>query len=355
MHDKRHSLMEYAGSNKWCDEFGNEFPHFSDIVNSDISTIYAKNYSLTQPHIMNLYESGKKNNWNASYDIDWSQSFPTSEPFVLDVDSLAINNYPPFARLPRDKKVEFSRKSFAWNVSQFLHGEQGALLIASQLVSCVPDIESKMYAASQSFDEARHVEVLTKYLCNNVRFMYPISNKLNKLLNLILSDSRWDIKLLGMQVIIEGMALSAFVSIKDICRDKLFVDILERIIADEGRHLNYGVSCLEKTMSSLTESERRVRADIALQACTLLKDRLFPEEVYEEYGFDVSECIHHVSASESSQKFRRMLFSRVVPNLKKLGLITPETKIGYRELGILEYENIEVDSLHYSRPLDTQK
>ena len=105
---------------------------------------------------------------------------------------------------------EAQRHVEAWRFSQFMHGEQGALICTAKIVQTVPDIDSKFYAATQVIDEARHVEVYSRYLHEKVQLVYPLNRNLESLLDDVISDSRWDMTYLGMQVLIEGLALAAF-------------------------------------------------------------------------------------------------------------------------------------------------
>ena len=149
-------------------------------------------------------------------------------------------------------------------MSQFLHGEQGALLVASQIVSCAPTFNAKMYAASQTFDEARHVEVFNRYLQEKVGFHYPINPNLKALLDKILTDERWDLKFIGMQIIIEGLALAAFQMLKAITKDPLLKQLLHYVVRDEARHVTFGINYLEDYLKTLSKEELDERAEFAL-------------------------------------------------------------------------------------------
>ena len=182
------------------------------------------------------------------------------------------------------------RHQHSWAISQFLHGEQGALLVASQLVSCAPSFGAKLYAASQTFDEARHVEVFNRYLQRKVGFTYPISRSLKLLLDKILTDARWDLKFIGMQIIIEGLALAAFNTIKQSTQDPVLRDIVHLVIRDEARHVTFGVNYLEEFVKTLTAEELEERAQFAYEACVVMRTRLIPTDVYREFGWPVEEA-----------------------------------------------------------------
>jgi hypothetical protein len=228
-------------------------------------------------------------------------------------------------------------------LSQFLHGEQGALLVASQLCSCAPTYDAKLYAASQTFDEARHVEVFGKYITEKVGFMYPVNKNLKALLDKILTDPRWDLKFIGMQIVIEGLALAAFNTQKLISKDPLFVEMLEYVIRDESRHVAFGVTYMEEFVKSLPQNEIDDRAQFAYEACIVMRERLVQTDVFEYFGWDVEDARRKILESQIMEQFRNLLFTRIIPNLKKVGLLTDKVRPLYEKLGILEYEDLVDD------------
>ena len=188
-----------------------------EIFQTPLTGTYNWDYTLQDNRIKKLYELGKELNWNANIDVDWSKPFEQiSEPPEWFWD-----DYEPYQKLSDEKKIEFAKHRNAWSLSQYLHGEQGALLVASQLTSCAPTYNAKLYAASQTFDEARHVEAFNKYIQTRTKLMYPIGNALKSILDKILTDPRWDLKFIGMQLIIEGLALAAFQATRDLAKDSV--------------------------------------------------------------------------------------------------------------------------------------
>jgi hypothetical protein len=214
----------------------------AEIFSTPLSGAYNWDYTVQDNRIKKLYELGKELNWNVEVDIDWSRPFePMTEPAPIFWD-----DYAPYQKLSDDKKIEFLNHRIAWSQSQFLHGEQGALLVASQLTSCAPTYNAKLYAASQTFDEARHVEAFNKYIQTRIKLMYPIGNALKSILDKILTDPRWDLKFIGMQIIIEGLALAAFQTSRELTKDPVLRDMLGLIIRDEARHVTFGINYLEE-------------------------------------------------------------------------------------------------------------
>src|SRR5438876_188731 len=233
------------------------------------------------------------------------------------------------------------RESLSWTLSQFMHGEQGALLATAQITTATPWIESKFYAASQVMDEARHVEVYSRYLREKLSGAYPINRHLKTLLDQILTDSRWDMKYLGMQIMVEGLAMAAFGYMHKLCQEPLLTELTHYVMRDEARHVAFGVLSLNDYFWSLTAAERREREEFLYEGCRLMRDRLLMEDVWEVMGWPVEEVREIVLRSPQMQEFRKMLFSKIVPNVKRLGLLSPYVRERFAELGILQFENEE--------------
>ena len=327
-----------------------------EIFNTPLTGSYNWDYESANVKIRRLYQLGKKFNWDADMDVDWNVLFDASNgPSQSGMNP--FEDHPIFQALSDEQKNQFAWRSLAQVLSQFLHGEQGALMVASQLVSCAPTYDAKLYAASQTFDEARHVEVFNKYLRERCKIEYPINPSLKLLLDKILTDERWDLKFIGMQVLIEGLALAAFQTIAATTRDPLLRQIVTLVIRDEGRHVAFGVNYLEDWIKALPEDEIEERAQFAYEACAIMRERLFSTVVEEEFGFDAEEARKISIDSHAGQAFRDFLFQRMVPNLKRVGLLTEGVRPKFEALGVLHYENAasdaEIDWAALERPLET--
>lgn len=331
--------------------------HVEDVVEifqTPLTGHYNWDYSSADGRIRKLYRLGKELNWNADFDVDWTLQFPkTSEPLDRNMNPFA--GWDTFENLPEEEKLRFGWHNLAWMLAQFVHGEQGAMLVASQLASCAPTYDAKLYAASQTFDEARHVEVFTRYLQEKIGIFYPVNKHLKALLDKVLTDPRWDLKFIGMQIIIEGLALAAFNTLKLTAQDPLLKDIITLVVRDEARHVTFGVNYLEGFVATLSEQEKEDRAQFAYEACVVMRERLIGTDVFEHFGWDVEEARAKVLESHLMQQFRNLLFTRIVPNLKRIGLLTESVRVKFEELGILQFENLvddgEVDWAELSRPL----
>ena len=325
----------------------------AEIFQTPLTGAYNWDYTIQDNRIKRLYELGKELNWNAGTDIDWSQPMPdrgdSPPPIFWD-------EYKPYQDLSNEDKFKFLQHRGSWSLSQFLHGEQGALLVASQLVSCAPTFNAKLYAASQTFDEARHVEAFNKYIQTRQRMMYPIGNGLKSLLDKILTDPRWDLKFIGMQIIIEGLALAAFNVARQGTNDPVFKDMLYLIIRDEARHVTFGVNYLEEFIKTLSEEELEERAMFAYEACLVMRGRLMSADVYENFGWNKEDAQAFAQKADVANNFQHLLFTRVVPNLSRIGLLTEKVRPLYDELGVLEYENWptdgDIDWVSLEQPLD---
>lgn len=315
----------------------------AEIFRTPLVGSYAWEYESADRKIRRLYELGKELNWNARTDLDWlAPLFPKDVPPTHEAYN-PFTGYGPWEALGEARQLEFAWHSYAWTLSQFLHGEQGALLVASQLVSCAPTVDGKLYAASQTFDEARHVEVFDRFMRERVGVLYPINPNLKLLLDKVLTDPRWDLKFIGMQIIIEGLALAAFNLLKLAGKDPLFLQMLEYVIRDEARHVAFGVTYMEEFVKSLSPDEIEERAQFSYEACVVMRERLIADEVHEYFGMPLQETRKHVLDSQVTDQFRNLLFTRIIPNLKRVGLLTDSIKAKYDALGLLQYENLVDD------------
>jgi hypothetical protein len=266
----------------------------------------------------------------------------------------------PLAALPEEERLEYMRHDQAWTLSQFLHGEQGAMLVASQLVSCAPTYQAKLYAASQTFDEARHVEVFARYLKEIHGLEYPINKNLKALIDKILSDERWDLKFIGMQIIIEGLALAAFQTTKETSNCPLLRQLVHYVIRDEARHVTFGVNYLQDFLKTLSKQEVEDRAMFAYEACVVMRARIINTELPARwFGMKEEEILEMVVNDETQDMFNNMLFSRVMPNLKKIGLLTDKVMPLYEELNLTSYieaeSDFEIDWAELNKPLESSK
>lgn len=327
--------------------------HVAEIFQTPLTGAYNWDYRIQDDRIKKLYDLGKRLNWDPEVDIDWNRPWPqeTRSPEMMN-----LHDYEPYLAMDDETRDEFWLHMNAWSLSQFLHGEQGALLVASQLCSCAPTSNAKLYAASQTFDEARHVEVFNKYLQERIGMMYPINTHLKSIIDKILTDRRWDMKFIGMQIVIEGLALSAFATARETTPDPVLKDVVYLVTRDEARHVTFGVNYLEEFVKTLSDDEREERAQFAYEACAISRERLVATDVFRYFGWDVEEARRKVLDGFVMSTFRNLLFQRVIPNLGRIGLLTEKVRPKFEALGILDYENLatdgDIDWSALERPLD---
>ena len=315
------------------------------LVPGNFESCFKWEYEDGSEALHRLYEKGKKQQWNASDRIDWSLDLDPENPQELPDEYLPIFGSPVWERLTKKERAELRRHSQAHDLSQFLHGEQGALICTAKIVQQVPDIEAKFYAATQVMDEARHVEVYKRLLHEKFDLAYPIVPPLQSLIDGILRDSRWDMTYLGMQVLIEGLALAAFAGIRDVAKNPLAAAVNAYVMQDEARHVAFGRLALREYYPQLSDKERDEREEFAVEACYTMRDRFNSRDVYERLGLPVRECVEWEDNSPGMKEFRAALFTRIVPTIKDIGLWGPRIQKAYAEMGVLPFAEISLDDL----------
>jgi hypothetical protein len=304
-----------------------------------------------KPQLDKLYEKAKKAQWNGQTDLDWS--------IEVDQEKVVMNNNEANQDMMQwgqvdltgtvleawgDKEwLKFGVENQNWLLSQFMHGEQGALLCTAKIVETVPWIDAKYYAATQVMDEARHVEVFSKYLDTKLSGHYPMNAHLGLLLDDIVSDARWDMTYLGMQIMVEGLALAAFGFIHSMTTEPLLKKLLRYVMADEARHVAFGVLSLQEYYKELSAPELRERQEFAFEAAIRMKDRLIMQEVWERLEVPRADVFQVYSQAPERDEFQILLFSKIVPNLKKLGLLDAADgwlRQKFTEMGAIAFENL---------------
>ena len=300
-------------------------------------------YLRDRPQLARLYEAAKDAQWHPQRDLDWSTEvdpLSSAQP-LLPWEFLPVYGLPAFEKASDAERAEQRRGITAWLLSQFLHGEQGALFAACQVTEAVPWLDGKLYGSTQVMDEGRHVEVFHAYLTTKLEKQYEVNDNLYVVIDALMRDSRWDMKFLGMQIMIEGLALGAFGMIQQKTQEPLLRKLLRLVITDEARHVHYGVLALQEYFAQLSEAERREREDWAFEVSLFMRNRFFAHEFYDEfYGHAMSRAQWDevVLKSQMMGLFRRTMFKRVIPNLKRIGLLSERIRPKYEALGLLAFE-----------------
>ena len=318
----------------------------SHAVQTTMDSVFDWQYALEKQDLLALYEKGKAASWNTS-DLDWDSFVDPQESAAQrraagapDIFNTVLN--PPTQFTP-EELTRFNVNMNGFMLSQFLHGEQGALVATAKIVQQVPWAEAKFYAANQVADEARHVEAYHRYLTEKLGISYEVHPSLGVLLDDIIGDSRWDITYLGMQIMVEGLALAAFGMMRFMMPEEpLILDITDRIMGDESRHVAFGVLSLEDLYTNeMGGNELREREDFVIEATYLMRERLLMTPVFERLGLDLAVWTPWMEQTPFMRGFRQMLFAKIVPNLKRLGLLTPRVREAYAKLDLLRFEGLK--------------
>ena len=309
-----------------------------ETIESLLDVTYTWGYQETRAKLRDLYEKAVRAQWISDDVLPWDTDVDLGKPMGPE------NLQPLFGsdiynRMSEAERHQINTEVFSWTLSQFMHGEQGALLATAQLVDSVDNIDSKLYAASQVVDEARHVDVYNRYVHTKIGFGYPINPHLRTLLDLILKDSRWDMKFLGMQIMVEGLALAAFGMIRTNTEEPLLRALTSYVMGDEARHVAFGILSLRDYYREQPESVRREREDFVFEAARLMRDRFLFQEVWEKMGLPAKQCMDIALNNQGQVMFRQLLFAKIVPAIKKMDLLSERQRQRFAELGILHFEN----------------
>ncbi len=307
--------------------------------------IFDFNFDTSRDTLMHLYQKGKDMQWDAVERIDWTQELDPENPMEMPLESNPIYGTPLWDKLSKQDRIDLLTHGQAWNISQFLQGEQGALICASKIVTQVPTMDAKFYAATQTMDEARHIEAYMN-LQKKFGVAYPMTAPLQSLINDALKDSRWDITYLAMQIVIEGLALAAFATIRDVSQNPLAQQVNAYVMQDEARHVMFGRLSLRDYYPQLSDAERDEREEFLVDACYHMRDRFQGPEIYERLGLPVKECLEYGENSETIKLFRSFLFQRIVPVVKDIGLWGPRIQKAYTDMGVIGFADLDVDALH---------
>ncbi|MHC5703898.1 ferritin-like domain-containing protein [Streptomyces tirandamycinicus] len=302
-------------------------------------------YDDGRDRLLALYQKGKDKQWDGAKRIDWDLEVDPYDPLGTPDEALSLYGTRHWAKMTEKDKGKLRRHYASWQFSQFLHGEQGAMVCAARIVESVPDLDAKFYSATQTMDEARHAEVYGRFLHEKIGMLYPINDNLQGLLGDTLRDSRWDMPYLGMQVLIEGLALAAFGMIRDTTDKPLPKQILAYVMQDEARHVAFGRMALRDYYRQLTDAELREREEFVIEGCYLMRDRIRGLEVLEDFGIPAKEAEEYTEQSEFLHLFRKLLFSRIVPCVKDIGLWGERLQKAYVDMGVFELGDSNLDLL----------
>lgn len=296
-------------------------------------------YGSEVEELRNLYERGKRGQWNAETDIDWSAPFPREEWFLPKQGALLLPSILSLMGADDDTCREAAFDEFTHLLSQLLHGEQAALQLCGQLTNACPTMDAKFYAGSQVIDEVRHVEVLSKFLQRKVGSIHPIDPTLKILLDLLLEAPTWKLKTLGMQTLFEGMAVGIFDLLARSTTNPLLKDVIRRVQIDESRHAAFGVLCMRQVVRNSEPEELAEMEDFAFSVLECLNANQNLDMLRllgPKYGLDPDNVVQStLNLPEWPVINSEVYMHTVVPNLKRLNLLTERTEDAYRKIGIV--------------------
>jgi len=322
--------------------------------------MFTWDYERSRAGLSKLYERAKSSQWNGSTDLDWS--------IEVDVEAVAremqaaiahlrqrLTDLPnsPLKSWTEAQWTHLAVEAFNWRMSQFLHGEQGALICTAKIVETVPWIDAKYYASTQVIDEARHVEVFSRYLDTKLDGHYPVNPALQLLIDDIIGDNRWDMTYMGMQIMVEGLALAAFGFMHAVTQEPLLKKLLRYVMSDEARHVAFGVLSLKEYYEGLGAAEIKERQEFAFEAALRMRDRLMMHAVWERCGVEremITRMLFEVR-QPGVNPFQAALFSKIVPNCKKLGLLDAGDgwlRDRFTDIGVIEYEDAPDTETEYA-------
>jgi hypothetical protein len=320
----------------------------SHAVKDNADAIFTWDYSLARPALRKLYEKAKTGQWNATTDLPWDTDVDQEKIVIETQEQIGTGMTPdvyvgtPVEKWGDKEWLEFGVEQQNWTLSQFMHGEQGALLCTAKITETVPWYDAKLYASTQVVDEARHVEVFARYLDEKLSGHYPINAHLRMLLDDIVNDSRWDMTYLGMQIMVEGLALAAFGFQHQLTTEPLLKQLLRYVMSDEARHVAFGVLSLKEVYDGMTDAEMMERQQFAFEAAIRMRDRFLSQEVWDRMGINPRDILPLVIADPTRVLFQQMLFSKIVPNCKKLGLLDRNDnwlRHRFEEMGVIQFED----------------
>lgn len=314
-------------------------------LDTSMKVLYQWNYEPEVEELRRLYFKATEAQWVAQRDLDWDRPIDHKKFSTTPLGAaIPIEKTSYWKSLDEETSWELTRRTASFRLSNFLHGEQGALMVAAQLVNCVPHTDAKFYAATQTMDEARHVEVFARYI-EKLDEIRPIAAPVKKVLDATLQTDDWMKKLVGMQIVVEGLALYSFREMRNLTEEPLLKDLLTYVARDESRHHAYGVQYISRCVPCLSDTQRIELEDFALEAAqTLIDERnqhtLFTTilQIWSEVGIDAAELMNCVrnereELTRDIKKGKRLgpIQGFVIPTLRRCGLLSERVAAHYHE------------------------
>jgi hypothetical protein len=301
------------------------------------AALFSTDHTGPDERVLRLYAMGKQKQWDAESAIDWAAPVDPDNPLGMPDTFVWIAGSPLWERLGDRDRAILRRHTAGWSCSQNMHAEQFGLLGVAKILQTVPDVEAKLFAATQVIDEARHTETFTRLMDTKIGIRYPLTGSIRAIYESVLSDGRWDLTALAIQVLIENLALASFGLQRDLSKEPLVRALNTSIMQDEARHVAFGRILLRRVYRELSSAELRDREEFAVEACLALRDGFAATDLWQNLDYGAAECIRAARSSPSLREFRRRLFMRIVPALKDIGLFGPTVQEAMRKMGVLGF------------------
>ncbi|MGN4152475.1 ferritin-like domain-containing protein [Burkholderia gladioli] len=310
--------------------------------NFAVDAYMAESYDFSDEDLNALYQKAKANQWDVNTDINWSYELDSANPLGMPDATLLIYGSDVWNKLDEKGRTEVRHHWQGWMLSQVLHGEQAAMICAAKLATAEESLDARLCAAGQIIDEARHIEAYGRLVNEKLPISYPMSRSLKSLLEDTITSSHLDLTNLGMQVLVEGIALSLFQSIVAYTQDPFIKDLVTRIQRDEARHFAIGRITLRRAYQDMSGAERREREEFVAEGAHTLHEHLCADDIWEPMGMSKKDCSHLVRHSDVASSMRRSIFRRLVPAVREMGLLTPRVRDAFEKLDVLDYAAMPV-------------
>ncbi|MEU3659511.1 ferritin-like domain-containing protein [Streptomyces sp. NPDC032940] len=301
-------------------------------------------YDRRNDKLVRLYQQGKQRQWDMDERLDWDHEVDPDDPLGLPDDFISIAGSKLWDRLPESERRIVRRHSSGWLYSQFLHSEQAALIAVGKILLTVEDLDSKLYAATQMMDEARHVEGFNRFLHTKIGLRYGLSPSISAMFEQAMREPRWDFGVLAAHILVENMGLATFGVHRERLRDPLARAFSAYVARDEARHVAFGRLLLRGYYPQLSEAELKEREDFVVEGCWALRDRYVDDEIWQQLGYG-EEAIKASRRSPAKREFRRLVFMRIVPGLKEIGMFGPRVQEALAKMGVLGFHEVDEEAL----------
>ncbi|GAA0368919.1 diiron oxygenase [Streptomyces blastmyceticus] len=301
-------------------------------------------YDRRNDKLVRLYQQGKQRQWDMDERLDWDHEVDPGDPLGLPDDFISIAGSPLWDRLPESERRTVRRHSSGWLYSQFLHSEQAALVAVGKILLTVNGLDSKLYAATQMMDEARHVEGFNRFLHTKIGLRYGLSPSIAAMFEHAMREPRWDFGVLAAHILVENMGLATFGVHRERLRDPLARAFSAYVARDEARHVAFGRLLLREHYPQLSDAELKEREDFVVEGCWALRDRYVDDEIWHTLGYG-EEAVAASRRSPAKREFRRLVFMRIVPGLKEIGMFGPRVQEALRKMGVLGFHSVDEAAL----------